>query len=190
MLLLTLLDFKHILKVFQCSSHVLINLHITSCNHHPHTDLIRQKSPESAKLPELSEVEKHCWQGVGFCCHVRSDWGSTTAYLLAFSSKETDSMKCNLYPITQTHQNKSTGSSSAHQLPPRLPSQTSASLVPSSSKRASPASPMAGENPIQPVSESFPSTTHTYMYNSVSCLANDSISYLRGQLPEADVFAK
>lgn len=61
MLLLTLLDFKHILKVFQCSSHVLINLHITSCNHHPHTDLIRQKSPESAKLPELSEVEKHCW---------------------------------------------------------------------------------------------------------------------------------
>lgn len=112
MLLLTLLDFKHILKVFQCSSHVLINLHITSCNHHPHTDLIRQKSPESAKLPELSEVEKYCWQGVGFCCHVRSDWGSTTAHLLAFSSKETDSMKCNLYPITQTHQNKSTGRSS------------------------------------------------------------------------------
>lgn len=98
---------------------------------------------------------------------------------------------CNMNSSKQEHKKLLSLSYLPNKAPAKAAPQTAASSLPGSSlSKATPASPAAGENPSHPLAESFPSATHSYVYNSVSCLANDSVSYLRGQQQEADVSAK
>lgn len=105
-------------------------------------------------------------------------------------------MKCNLYCIIQTHQNKNTGNSSA-QLKITLKWSSLQGCPPDFCllgsqffKKSLPCQPHGRRKSHPSSHREFSQWTHTYTCNSVSCLANDSISYLRGQLPEADVSAK